>query len=264
MKNKNWASRKLLICVFMFVFLIFIYCFTIPNNSITNKPYTFNFTGMLYMFIAIGAILIIDFEKISVQEYIIALCIGIISVGVTVPIHILGIISGVCAACSYLAARTLSQSYENRIRILRSSKLHDILIDFVIIFAMGCLFVLLHWLTNDLEIQIQFNIVSLIRAMGAAVSEEFIFRMFLYSLILKCYDGDEPSRAITFSVIILPFVMLHVVEEIIMFGFLYVIPNVIFTCLLLIPFAILFVKRDLLTVIGLHFVYNLVNMILVV
>ena len=51
---------------------------------------------------------IIDFEKLAKKDYIIALCLGLLSIGVTSPVNYMGIISGICAFFAYLVAAPIT------------------------------------------------------------------------------------------------------------------------------------------------------------
>lgn len=72
--------------------------------------------------------------------------------------------------------------------------------------------------------------------------------------------GKEPPKLVTFLVMVVPFAMLHVVDEVVAYGFFHSFPNLIQVCLVAAPITILAWKRDLFTAIGVHFIYDVISM----
>ena len=101
MKNRRAITIKLAMFLVLCVCLISIYCITVPTKNIQYKPYTFHLFGIIYTFIILCSVVIIDFEKLAKKDYIIALCLGLLSIGVTSPVNYMGIISGICAFFAY-------------------------------------------------------------------------------------------------------------------------------------------------------------------
>ena len=64
----------------------------------------------------------------------------------------------------------------------------------------------------------------------------------------------------TFLVMVVLFAMLHVVEEVVSYGFFRSLPILIQVCLVAAPITILTWKRDLFTAIGVHFIYDVISM----
>ena len=72
--------------------------------------------------------------------------------------------------------------------------------------------------------------------------------------------GKEPPKLMTFLVMVVLFAMLHVVEEVVSYGFFHSLPNLIQVSLVPAPITILAWKRDLFTAIGVHFIYDVISM----
>ena len=259
MKNRRAITIKLAMFLVLCVCLISIYCITVPTKNIQYKPYTFHLFGIIYTFIILCSVVIIDFEKLAKKDYIIALCLGLLSIGVTRPVNYMGIISGICALFAYLGSVTLSGNYESKMLLLRSGEVKDIMKSIAIILFIGCVFIFMEWLGQN-PLRFSFDILSIFRALGAGVSEEVIFRLFIFSVIVYMCKGKEPPKLLAFLIMVIPFAMLHVVDEVVAYGFFHSFPNLIQVCLVAAPITILAWKRDLFTAMGIHFVYDLISM----
>jgi len=204
-------------------------------------------------------VVIIDFEKLAKKDYIIALSLSLLSIGVTSPVNYMGIISGICALFAYLGSVTLSDNNESKMHLLRSGEVKDIMKSIAVILFIGCVFIFMEWLGQN-PLRFSFDILSIFRALGAGVSEEVIFRLFIFSVIVYMCKGKEPPKLVTFLVMVVPFAMLHVVDEVVAYGFFHSLPNLIQVCLVAAPITILAWKRDLFTAIGVHFIYDVISM----
>ena len=235
MKNRRAITIKLAMFLVLCVCLISIYCITVPTKNIQYKPYTFHLFGIIYTFIILCSVVIIDFEKLAKKDYIIALCLGLLSIGVTSPVNYMGIISGICALFAYLGSVTLSGNYESKMHLFRSGEVKDIMRSIAIILFIGCVFIFMEWLGQN-PLRFSFDILSIFRAL---VSEEVIFRLFIFSVIVYMCKGKEPPKLVTFLVMVVPFAMLHVVDEVVSYGFFHSLPNLIQVCLVAAPITIL-------------------------
>lgn len=203
---------------------------------------------------------IIDFEKLAKKDYIVAVSLGLMSVGITSPVNYMGIISGICTVFAYLASITLSDKNTNKMVLIRSIEMKYIIKSVAVILSMGCFFALIQWIFGQGSIIFSFEISSLFRALGAGISEEIIFRLFIFSIILHICKGEEIPKFLTFSAMVIPFSMLHVIDQAVNSGLINSLPNIIQVVLIATPITILAWKRDLLSAMGVHFIYDLVSM----
>ena len=141
MKNRRAITIKLAMFLVLCVCLISIYCITVPTKNIQYKPYTFHLFGIIYTFIILCSVVIIDFEKLAKKDYIIALSLSLLSIGVTSPVNYMGIISGICAFFAYLGSVALSCNYESKMHLLRSGEVKDIMKSIAVILFIGCVFI---------------------------------------------------------------------------------------------------------------------------
>lgn len=265
MKNERMRVYKLIAFFVALVLFIVMYCVTNPTKGSLGKPYTYHIFSMIYTGVIICSVAMIDFRKIAKNDLRIALICGVLSCGVTIPINIMGILSAVCTLFAYLASRTLVASYKNSMCFIRSRLAKDSLDNVRIIVLIGALFVFLRWfmlLKEGKMMDIQFQLPFLFESIGASVSEEIIFRMFLFSVMLRMNEGKEPPKLIAYFVMIVPFCLLHNIEGIIFNGFLSIVPTVIIQCLIGTILAILAHRRDLVTAIGVHFLLDTIHMMM--
>ena len=171
----------------------------------------------------------------------------------------MGIISGICAFFAYLGSVTLSCNYESKMLLLRSGEVKDIMKSIAVIIFIGCIFIFMEWLGQN-PLRFSFDILSIFRALGAGVSEEIIFRLFIFSVILYICKGKEPPKLLAFLAMVIPFALLHVIDEVVAYGFFHSLPTLIHVCLVTAPITILAWKRDLFTAMGVHFIYDLISM----
>lgn len=260
MSDIIWKRFKISVFLLMSIMIFVIYCITIPTQNIHDKTYTFNLFSIIYSFIILCAILIIDFSTLTKIDSIVALIIGLFSIGVTTPINIMGILSGICAVFAYLVSVSVFQNNKYKMCFLYSKKFRDIIIDIIIIISICFIFVLLQLFSSQETISFNLNLDVVFRAVGAGISEEVIFRMFIYAIILKIFDKDEPPAILTFLLMIVPFAILHTVDLAVSNGIITIIPIVLQVSLTIIPCTLLAWKRDLCTAIGVHICYNILSM----
>ena len=260
MENNMITKGKIAMFLLLCVTLIFVYVVTLPTQSIHYKSYTFHLFGIIYTIVMLCSIMIIDTKKIAKKDYIVAVSLGLMSVGITSPINYMGLLSGICTVFAYLASITLSDKNTNKMVLIRSIGMKYIIKSVAVILSMGCFFALLQWIFGQGSIIFSFEISSLFRALGAGISEEIVFRLFIFSIILHICKGEEIPKLLTFSAMVIPFSMLHVIDQAVNSGLINSLPNIIQVVLIATPITILAWKRDLLSAMGVHFMYDLVSM----
>lgn len=257
MNKQNWAIKKLVLLLFLSIFLVIIYCVSVPNEEVYYKSYTFNFISVLYTFIILCSVLIIDFKQLTKQNWLTAFCLGLLSIGVTIPIIYIGILSSICTSTAYLVSISMSNSYEEKIDLFPQGGFQELVKDIIIILLTLIILIILSWskikAAQNISI-FKFSFIPIFKALGASISEEVIFIMFLYSIMLKVNNGEELPILLTLAVITLPFSIIHTIEQIIQTGFFSAIPKIITFCYWNIVSILLAKKRSLFAAIGVHFV----------
>ena len=102
MENNMITKGKIAMFLLLCVILVFVYVVTLPTQSIHYKSYTFHLFGIIYTFVMLCSIMIIDTKKIAKKDYIVAVSLGLMSVGITSPINYMGILSSICTVFAYL------------------------------------------------------------------------------------------------------------------------------------------------------------------
>ena len=102
MENNMITKGKIAMFLLLCVILVFVYVVTLPTQSIHYKSYTFHLFGIIYTIVMLCSIMIIDTKKIAKKDYIVAVSLGLMSVGITSPINYMGILSSICTVFAYL------------------------------------------------------------------------------------------------------------------------------------------------------------------
>jgi len=119
-------------------------------------------------------------------------------------------------------------------------------------------YVVLAVITNDTPIQFNLQLHMIIRAFGAGVSEEIIFRLFLFSVIVRVSKGEVESKFLAILIMVLPFALFHFVDIGVYHGFLEAFSYGINLLFIAIPITLLALKRNVFTAIGAHFLLNFI------
>ena len=243
--------------VFLVLILTYLaYCNMLYINDHTmNKGYTFRVFTILYGSISISSVLIIDLKMLQKRDLAAAIVLGLLSVGIHMPLDLLGILTGITVFFSYLVGKKLAGFCDERMVLFHKNGFLALGIDFAIIFLAGAAF-LIALSDRHLETGKLLDVGVIFNAVSAGVSEEIIFRMFFFSLCMYLAKGKKIPKAIVFIVLMLPFAMLHIIDKFIYFGWLSTIPDLISICGITAVLILLAWKRDIFTAIGVHFMYD--------
>lgn len=247
-------------------FLNTIYTRTMPLNNIHDKSYTLHFGNILYSFVILISILIMRFQDYSKKDWIIAIVLGVISLGITTPIMITGIISSTCVVVTYLASKSLYGKYSTRMELFNAKSFKDFLIDLKWILIVSGFFIGVRLVSISflgMSIQFAFHPSMLARALGAAVSEEIIYRLFLFSVIVDIGKGEVESNVLAVLVMIIPFGLFHFVEVGIFQGVLSAFIMSLNFLAFSIAETILALKRNVFSSMIVHFLIDIVGFSLI-
>lgn len=248
---------------FFFIIVIFIinYCFLIPRKEdVFSKYYTYGIFLIIYAVIIVFSLKNIDIKKVSKKKRGIAIIAGILGSMVT-TIPWMGILTGICTFFACLYGFYINIVYE----IGKTRDRNYILDNFKIIFE-GLIFymiILYFKLLSEKAIDSSASIgITNFTAIGAGVSEEMIFRWFLPAFMLQINKGEEVSSFLYYSMVTVPFALLHVIDMVVWQGitmeaFFYVISTLMIALLL----AVLAKKRDVSVAIVFHFIFDFIRII---
>jgi len=258
-------TDALIILFFFYSLFIFYLMISPPVEPDHHMFYTLYAFGILISTIGLTSIFCIKLEALKKVHFISALIFGVLSMAITIPLIITGVAMGISTFFIYLASISLSHTSEYRMKMITSFKLRDISIDLLLIATIALSFMLLHintLITSDVSFQI--NLIPLLfvalNSLAPAISEEIIFRMFLFALMIKINKGYNVSTITMLIIMIVPFVLIHVIDIAVIYGFWH--PNTLGIIISITPvsvvISVLALKRNIFTAIGVHFMYNFI------
>lgn len=259
--NKVFIMAKMFSFFTLTILLIVVYCILIPKGINGYKVYTFTLISIIYLFIILCSLLLIDITKIDVRELFISFALGIASIFITIPVNICGILSGICTSMSYLIVKCFISTYGNYLDIFPSNK-SKLKKDLSIIIIISTVLLILKCypaLEINRNILFTIDIPLLFRSLGAGISEEMIFRALMYGLLLKIGNNEEkPPFILVLLIMTIPFTLLHFVEPYINYGLSGCI-NLFSYLLCSILLALLLYKRDIFTATIVHMVIDVIS-----
>lgn len=255
--TKTYSKIKLFLFLIINVFIFYVYTRTMPMGDVHEKAYMIHFFSILFSFIIMMTILIIDIQDYSKEDWIIAGILGLISLGNPYPIHLMGILKGICVFFSYIASKTLFGQYTTRMEMFNFTNLREVIDDLKWIAIVTGSFIILVILTSGMPIQFDFQPNMLFRALSAGISEEIIFRLFLFSVIVQVSKGNVESNILTILIMILPFSIFHLVDMGVYQGFMPAFINSANIFIMAIPITLLALKRNVFSAIVVHFLIDL-------
>ena len=215
--------------------------------------------------IALCASSIVDFKDLKPKHYIVAMAFGAVAL---LPMLVLStsanISLGVATFFTYLASVTMRNQYGNKMPIVTSTKLPDIAIDVSIVVAIVVvLFLSQPWAIIEFNFSVNDVIFWLL---ATSIPEEVIYRLFLFYVVVKFSEDNNPPFFITILMLVIPFSIVHVIGTSIQSGLLSSLSNLITSGFIIIAtiISILALKRGLFPAILLHFLINSIRAIITV
>lgn len=215
MQDRSYNKIKIILFLLMLIFLFSIYCVTVPVENIHYKSYTFHFFNILYSFTILACIALMKFQDYSKKDWIMAVVLGLGSVFITTPINISGVISSLCVGATFLTSKTLYGKYNQRMDLFNAKTSMEFFNDLKWILIIILLFLAIKLIgayASGKSIQFEFHLSMLGRALGAGISEEIIFRLFLFSVLVSICKEREVSKFLAVMVMSIPFALFHCVE----------------------------------------------------
>lgn len=153
--------------------------------------------------------------KKGLSHWIMAVVLGLGSVFITTPINISGVISSLCVVATFLTSKTLYGKYNQRMDLFNAKTSMEFFNDLKWILIIILLFLAIKLIgayASGKSIQFKFHLSMLGRALGAGISEEIIFRLFLFSVLVSICKEREVSKFLAVMVMSIPFALFHCVE----------------------------------------------------
>lgn len=256
MYEETYIKIKLWLFLFMSIFLFVVYVKTMPGGDAHDGAYMLHFFNILLSFVILVSIPVLNFQDYTKKDWFIAGILGILSMGTPWPIMTMSIIKGVCVFTVYLASKTLYGDYNTRMELFNATNIREFLEDLKWMLIVTVLYVVIAVIANDAPIQFNLQLNLIIRALGAGVSEEIIFRLFLFSVIVRVSKGEVESKFLAILIMALPFAVFHYVDKGVYTGFQAAFIGGIGILIIAIPITLLAMKRNVFTAIGAHVLIN--------
>lgn len=238
-----------------------LYCCLIPKKEIVfYKYYTYGITCIIYPLIIIFSANNIKIERINKKRWITASILGIL--GSMVAVNWIGVLSGICTFFSYLYCVCQNDSLEKNTQLIKEKNKEYILDDFRIILIGIVIYIIILWINLLLNGNGKIGLKNFYSSVGAGVSEEIIFRWFILTFMRQMNKGKEIGSILYYSIVLIPFSMLHMIDLLVLQGISYsIIFDIINLSLFVFPLAVLVRKRDVFTAILLHIIFDFIRIV---
>lgn len=257
-KSRYYKVRNKLFGFLLTFFLIWYINTLIPiEGEIHNASYRIRIGYIMYILTGIiGAIITVKYHRnITKKDFITSIILGSLSSGG------MNIIVGGCTFLVYLGSVLLLKKYPPEKNLIYSDSRKELTKDLFIVIGAVIFLSIFHILPGVLfrQWRLKPTLIDFPKAMIPGISEEVIFRLFFYSII-RIFMQGEPSNSLEkfwiYVVLIVPHIITHHPDTFVKYGLLAMIGP--FITLLLITFTIthLFLKRNLITAIGVHFLLD--------
>ncbi len=214
-----------------------LYCFTIGRQFNINHVNVL--ASILYVAVSYMSIRTICKKKIPCKDIIFALIIGFITLFYSTPPNYISVIATVTTSLAFLASRVLLSGEDVCIAWACKGIKKNVLL-----FCGICLSYFLICVFKNYFSSFAFSYINIVLAMAPAISEELIFRVFLYILFTRKFNEEESFRCNVwiFFVINTPFSLLHCVQAFILSDINLVITQ-LYTCMVTSLIATLLINK---------------------
>ena len=174
----------------------------------------------------------------------------------------IGVLSGICTFFSCLYCVCMNDGFERNTQMIKEKNKEYILDDFRIILIGIVIYVIILWINLLLSGNGRIGLKNFYSSVGAGVSEEIIFRWFVLTFMRQMNRGKEIGSILYYSMVLIPFSMLHRIDLLVLQGINdSIIFDIINLSLFVFPLAVLVRKRDVFTAMVLHIVFDFVRIV---
>ena len=252
-------NRIVLIAGISFVLLWFVNILSplsIGSNVISFVNYAERLWFLSMIIIASMALVVIWKERyLSHTHLIIA---GFLAILVWNPL------GSVVTFLTYYGGTAIFQKTTNRIVLLRGRIWNSLLIGFAVGLPLAGINVFMAIASNTMEIDLANPFWAAFAALRPGISEEIIFRYFIYALLVRGFNDCFTKRQarLSLALLIVPHVLLHLPDVFMTNPGNAIVSTVFLSLLFGLPMALLQLRRDLLSAIALHYLIDFVRFFL--
>lgn len=250
-----------LVCVFLIFTSIFVINLIIPINKSSTSPYIQRlFLICLAVTLVITIYMILKTKKLERKDILIGILFGLIA-GVTSPFN------GLITTIAYIGLRCMFKYSGVDIPIFKDQTFKGIMKSTILAAACGVTLGIINLFIamTQYKLSVSFSPMHLINALRAGVSEEIVFRLFMFAICVYLLNGNPKSKMenlLCYTIMVIPHTLIHLPDMIAKNGIVSVIGSVIMLSLLFgLPFALLQRKRDLFSAITAHTLVDLIRFI---
>lgn len=251
--NKKLYIKNMLYLYLGTIILYLLYSYkTLQRYS--GKGMSIFFTLFVYIGITLGVVYKTNLYRLSARYYIIGFLAGGLSLSTFLPIHIISFIIGSLVTISFICSVNLLKN-QNDIYIIKK----DIDIDIVILIILCLVWIFIMGgygkLIKFAEFSFTKRTIIVLRALAAGISEEIMFRLVLYLILIDNKYLVKFPRLI-YLIMVIPFTMSHFIDAIVMGEIINRIPDILYIGIISALFLGILKRRDLLTTIAIHFLID--------
>lgn len=247
--NKIFNFKRI-VYVYLVLSAIYLLCSYKTLQNYSGKGISIFCTLFFYIGITFWALYRTNLQKMPMRYYAIGFLAGILSISTFLPISTISLLIGSLVAISCLCSVSLLKN-QNDISVRKKDMRTDIVI--LIIFIIILVFILGGYtkLIRFTEFAFIEKCIIVLRALAAGVSEEIMFRMVLYLLLMgNKYTAKFPI--LIYFIMIVPFTMSHFLDAIAMGELFSKIPDIFYIGMISVILLETLKKRGLLTAIAIH------------
>jgi len=226
-------------------------------------------SGIVLSILSIIAMCMTDFEKLKKKDYYIAIFFALVTLfPILVNASSASIPFAVITFFGYLASVTLANESTYKMPIFTSTKFRDIAFDiglsiavtigyFIFMFILGGDFVDILLKTFQTT-GVQTTVSNIIWPLATSMSEEVVFRMFLFYVVIKLNKNEKVPFITMVLILSIPFALWHRIDQMFHSGIIYIMNEGIIIYLGGIIFSVVALKRNLFVAILVHFLNNFI------
>lgn len=233
----------------------------IPINKSNVNTYSQRlFLIWFVITLVITIYMILKTKKLENKDIFIGILFGIIA-GVTSPF------TGLITTVTFIGLRCMFKYSGVDVRIFKDKTFKGIIksVTLATICGVPLGIINLFMAMTQNKLSVSFSHIYFINALRAGVSEEIVFRLFMFAICAYLLNGNPRSKIESFLcyiIMIIPHVLIHFPDMITKNGVVSILGSVIILSLLFgLPFALLQRKRDLFSAITAHTLVDLIRFI---
>lgn len=269
------AKRKILILLVGSVLVFAAYSLFSVSVEVTHeKGRTYHATAVLYVSLSVYAVYRTDYGKVRRKDVLLGCLYGVLSIFIVMSmpgghsgfswesirgmgLDAVDLVVGGTVVVVYLLCVSLAEPLEGRLTaglfsVRNGSRFIPVVVGFTLVY----------WACTGFASPVRIGMLDVLQPISAAVSEEVIFRLFPYLLVLTIGKGKMPSKVLCVLLMTVPHVIVHYFDLVHTMGFIPLLVGAAKVMLLAaLPLTLVFFKFGLWTAMAVHFLYDFLQLL---